>query len=283
MRAKGQSLVQYGRQYAGAVRARVDRIGWPQSERARVRDASRYWTQPAEQGWEANSHWRSAFDDSWDAIGRETLGITQLLARVLDSGLPAGRTVEWGAGGGANAVHLAPLCREFVAVDVAQGSLDECARQVARACDTPVLTELIDVDNPESVLSSLGRGSCDLFVCFNVMELLPSPAYGLRLLAIASELLREGGVAVVQIKYATSSDPLSRSRRRAYRRNMSDMTSYGIDEFWVEAANRGLTPMAVHLVPENWLDRRYAYFLLVKETVGDGAAPVGTVAASSAT
>jgi hypothetical protein len=43
------------------------------------------------------------------------------------------------------------------------------------------------------------------------------------------------------------------------------MTTYAIDEFWSKADQHGLRPLAVHLVPENFLDTRYAYYLLVKD------------------
>ena len=67
------------------------------------------------------------------------------------------------------------------------------------------------------------------------------------------------------MKYSNA-DPLSRPRRRAYTRRLADMTTYAIDELWVEASRIGLIPAAVHLVPRNELDRRYAYFLMTKGT-----------------
>jgi hypothetical protein len=43
---------------------------------------------------------------------------------------------------------------------------------------------------------------------------------------------------------------------------MEDMTTYQIDAFWTLAMECGLQPELIHLVPENELDERYAYFLL---------------------
>ena len=180
--------------------------------------------------------------------------------------MPPCRRVErsiGAGGGGANAVHFAPLCEEFIAVDVAAESLAECERQVAAVCDTPVKRVLIKTEDPEAAVVSLGKETCDLFVCFYVMELVPSRAYGLRVLAIAHQLLRDGGVAVIQVKYSNA-DRMSRPRRRAYTRRLADMTTYAIDELWVEASEIGLVPTAVYLVPRNELDRRYAYFLMTK-------------------
>lgn len=249
-----------------AVVNRTDRMAlWRSPDASIALESDRYWNHDAQdEAWRRNSHWRSPFGDRWDAIGRETLQLSQQLARLQQGGLPGGRTIEWGAGGGANAVHFAPLCEEFVAVDVASSSLDECVRQVGAVCDTPVRPLHIRAEAPEAVLTSLDRESCDLFLCFYVLELVPSPEYGLRLLSIARDLLRPGGVAVIQMKYSTA-DPMTRPRRRAYRRGLADMTTYGIDEFWMAATARGLAPQAVHLVPENFLDRRYAYYLLIRE------------------
>jgi len=44
------------------------------------------------------------------------------------------------------------------------------------------------------------------------------------------------------------------------------MTTYRIDAFWALTEACGLRPELVHLVPENELDGRYAYFLLSRRT-----------------
>jgi hypothetical protein len=109
-----------------------------------------------------------------------------------------------GIGWGANAVHFAPWCDEFTAVDLSMDTVEECARQVEQATDTPVRTVVLDPENPERALRSLG-GPCDLFVCLYVLELVPSPEYGLRVMRIAHSALAPGGSAFVQIKYQTRS------------------------------------------------------------------------------
>jgi SAM-dependent methyltransferase len=258
------SMLRPAKRYARSVIDRVDRIGRQTSDGELFRQSSEYWTSPDSKAWESNSHWRGPFEDRWETIGLESLHIAQRLARMVDKGLPMGRTVEWGAGGGANAIHFAPECREFVAVDIVQESLDECARQVRAVCDTPLVPVKIPVEQPEAAIASIGEESCDLFLCLYVMELLPSPEYGLRILSLARQLLRTGGVAVIQVKYSTA-DLLTRPRRRGYKRGVVDMTTYAIDDFWSRADEHGLRPVAVHLVPENFLDRRYAYYLLVKD------------------
>jgi SAM-dependent methyltransferase len=252
------------REFARTVRNGWERFGPGQSIAAIESEAEGYWRNTAQPGWQSNSHWREGVEDHWDAIGTTSLALAERLVRITGGPLPDRRTVEWGAGGGANAVRFAPRCAEFVAVDIAQESLDECERQVARVTSTPLRKVLIDVAEPEAAVAEIGEASCDLFLCFYVMELVPSQQYGLRLLDIAARLLAPGGVALIQTKYATTASS-SRSRRRAYRRDLANMTTYPIDEFWIEADRRGLRPLAVTVVPKDALDERYAYYLLVRD------------------
>ncbi len=75
--------------------------------------------------------------------------------------------------------------------------------------------------------------------------------------------LVSGGIAFVQVKYHNA-DGRTRGHRRNYRRNLADMTTFGIDEFWLQAEECGLTPRPVSLGPRNRLDSRYAYYALTK-------------------
>jgi SAM-dependent methyltransferase len=242
----------------------ADQLGLRQSDGRRVADADEYWGASEGAAWRDDSHWRGASslgsDNDWLSIGADHLRLTARLAPGILEGSP--RVVEWGAGGGANAVHFAPLASEFIATDVSDESLRECARQVSAVCQTPFRPVFVDLANPESAVPEVGT-ACDLFICFYVLELVPSEEYGLRILRIAREVLRPGGVAVVQVKYRTAARR-TRSHLRRYRRNVANMTTYAIDEFWTAAERCGFDPRAVVLVPKNRLDERYAYFALVK-------------------
>lgn len=252
------------RQLARAARSWWERSGPGQGSAAIESDAEAYWRDSGHPGWQSNSHWREGMPDNWDGIGASSLALAERLARITGEPLPSRRTVEWGAGGGANAVRFAPRCVEFIAVDIARESLVECEQQVALVTSTPIRTVLIDVAEPETAIAGIGPASCDLFLCLYVMELVPSQSYGLRLLDIAAQLLAPAGVALIQTKYSTTA-PSSLSRRRAYRRDLANMTTYPIEEFWIEAGKRGLRPLTVTLVPEDPLDERYAYYLLVRD------------------
>ncbi len=241
-------------------------LGATQSQRRIAADAQDYWQQPAGDRWRANSHWRDApgfrENDLWSAIGRDHLELFERGARMTGFTRSWNRIVDWGCGGGANAVAFAPRAEHYFGVDISGETLKECEREVADACATPFTPVSIDVDEPEAALRQITE-PCDVFLSFYVFELIPTPEYGERLLRIAARLLAPGGLALIQIKY----DPGSwrtRPRRRNYRSGLAEMTTYPIAAFWELAERCGLEPETVQLVPHNALDRHYAYFFLSK-------------------
>ncbi len=255
------------RSAAGAARDQAQfllgQVGLAHSSSRLTRDASQYWSGQSGNRWQNDSHWRggSEFADSdrWAAIGQEHLQLFQRLQRTVDEPAPLKRIVDWGCGGGANAVSFAPLAEEFIGVDVAADSVEESARRVAQTCSTPFVRVLADLARPEEAIRHMPR-PCDLFLCLYVLELVPTQAYGLRVMRVAYDLLGPGGQAFVQIKYATGSWR-TRPRRRSYRSAVAG-TTYRIEEFWTAMVGIGFRPEVVALVPKNDLDERYAYFLL---------------------
>jgi SAM-dependent methyltransferase len=240
--------------------------GLKQAEAKISADSQEYWSESGSDRWKGDSHWRDAeaFDagDLWSQIGARHLAMFERGARAVEFSRPWGRVVEWGCGGGANAAHFAPQAKEFIGVDLSAESLDECGRQVAAHSETEFRPVRIEVATPEKAVEEIGTG-CDIFLCFYVFELIPTPEYGERLLRIARDLLASGGLALIQIKYDEGRF-WTRPRRRNYRSGVAEMTTYPIAEFWKLAELNGLKPESVELVPQNELDSRYAYFLLSK-------------------
>lgn len=240
-------------------------LGWSRSELAVSRSAAQYWAGAEDEAFRANSHWREGgtFDDAtWLGIGRPHLELWKQFAAFANLDPGPKRIIEWGCGGGANAVHFGSIAEQFIGVDVSQVTLDECGRQLQREnIDVEYQAVLADVENPESAAAEIEP--CDLFLCVYVFELIPGPDYARRLLEIAHGLLRPGGAALIQIKYATD-DWRTRSRRFAYRHNLANTTSFRIEAFWQLAEACGLKPLAITLVPRQPTvgDERYAYFLL---------------------
>jgi len=257
------------RAMAATVRSQANlvlgQVGFAHSSGHLTRDASQYWSGRRDNRLLNDSHWRngSKFEATalWTGMGREHLELFQRLRRTAAEPAPLKRIVDWGCGGGANAVSFAPLAQEFIGVDIVAETVDECGRQVALACSTPFSKVVADIADPEETARKIPR-PCDLFLCLYVLELVPTQAYGLRLMRIAYDLLAPGAQAFVQIKYATGSWR-TRPRQRNYRSSVAGVT-YRIDEFWTAMAGIGFRPEAVSLVPKNELDERYAYFLLSK-------------------
>ena len=239
--------------------------GFRQPEQKIAGDSQRYWSNAGEHGFRENSHWRGEgglSDETWLALGKIHMSLFDELIKLTGLSRPLDRIVEWGCGGGANAVAFAKAAHQFVGVDVSQPTLDECAENLRRTGADNFLPVLIDVARPEAALDLI-PGPCDLFLCTYVFELIPTPEYGRRLLEIALRLLRPGGVALIQIKYETS-ESRTKARRWGYRFNLANMTTYPIDGFWELAAEVGFEPKALTLQPKQPLvhDERYAYFLL---------------------
>jgi SAM-dependent methyltransferase len=246
-----------------------------QPERRIGDDAQEFWRSGRHASWREDSHWREARlvqgNDLWTEMGCRHLDLMEQGARLLRRDHRTwGRVIDWGCGGGANAVQIAPRAQEFVGVDISPTNLEECERQVAATCNTPFHPLLIDVADPEAAIERV-TSPCDVFVSFYVFELLPTPEYGERILRIAHRLLVPGGLALIQITYDTGGWR-TRPRRRSYRSNPAAMTSYRLHTFWTLSEQCGLTPRWVHLVPHDEVGERYAYVLLENRASGGGAA-----------
>lgn len=254
---------EFARRAVGRLRGSTS--GWSAAQplARRRSDARRYWSHAGDDSWAPNSHWFNGLgEDTWVEVSREHLTLFETFAKALDAPLADQVVIDWGCGGGANAVVFAPRAKSFIAADVAEASVAECLRQVASVCDTPTQGLHIDIDHPERAVSGI-HGTCDLFLCLYVLELTAGAEDALRIVRIAEKLLAPGGIAMIQVKYRTQ-DSQTRSRRRNYSRNLANMTTFWIDDFWNRAAECGLTPRLLTLVPRNSLDARYAYYALTK-------------------
>lgn len=226
-------------------------------------DAREHWLNCSDVQWKADSHWQSGLgDDAFDAVGRHHLALFDTFAEAL--GLPKcpETVIEWGCGGGANAVSFAQRCQRFIAADISPESVDECVFQVALACDAKTEGVVVDVNRPEAA-SDPFLGACDLFLCLHVMGMTARPIEALRIVRIAERTLKPGGMAMIQINYHTT-DKATRGRRRDYRRDPATMTTFAVDDFWRLCAERGLTPRLVELEGRNGVNERSAYFALTK-------------------
>lgn len=237
-------------------------------EKKIIRDAQEFWTRTPNANNSAWWHLREnnvLSDEQWLRIGSKHLDLYLRWMRMLDADTRPKKVVDWGCGGGANAVDFASICEEIYLVDPSKDAIEESLKQLAiRSAQTRATPVLLDIAEPSAVRKTIPQ-DIDLFYCLYVFEVLPSKAYGVRLLELANTLLKLGGHAFIQIKYETASWK-TRSRAWGYRRDVTNMVSYRIEEFWNEACNVGFVPEAVQLVPRSQEvpDFNYAYYLLRK-------------------
>lgn len=245
----------------------IERAPVRQSDHSREREAQKYWEDVNQQAFQSNSHWKGEkglAEDVWFELGKPHVQLFRDHIRILGEPLPLKRIIEWGCGGGANAVHFGPLAEDFVGVDISKESLDQCKEALKSVGWNNFQAVLIDVAHPENAIGAL-IGTADVFLCTYVFELLPSQEYGQRILDVAYQVLKPGGFAIIQIKYETH-ERRTRSRKWGYRRNLANMTTYSIDGFWHRAEQAKFSPRSISLRPKDELvnDERYAYFILDK-------------------
>jgi SAM-dependent methyltransferase len=226
-------------------------------------DAGQYWSQSAVRPWIADmSHWRGrgrwTNDCAWGELGERNLSIFHQMRSLVGHGRPIRNMLEWGPGGGANAVLFAPEVSRLYGVEISAPNLAECGRQLARTGFTGWEPIQVDAADPEHCLAAIDS-PIDFALCTAVFQHFPGKEYGARVLRVIGELLADGGAALIQTRYDDGSEIL-RCKTRDYARNAVTFTSYGIDEFWHLAAGSGLAPISLLLRPED----RYAYYWLQK-------------------
>jgi len=224
-------------------------------------DAQAYWSaSEAADDRRDLSHWKGsgrwADEQRWKRIGEDHFELYQSLLRLVDRKEPVRSMVEWGPGGGANAVRFGREIPRFYGVDISEPNLRRCSREVEAAGYGGFVPIRIDAADPEGVLDRIGE-KLDLFLSTAVYQHFPSKEYGVRVTRVARELLAEGGLALIQTRY-DDGNPYFAPKTRDYRENAVVFTSYLVEEFWHVAADAGLRPLAVVLRPAT----HYAYYLL---------------------
>lgn len=250
-------------------------VGGAQSEDELADAAMEYWNAGGAAGIDVGdySHWRGAgpWRDHarWLALGRVHLDMYARFVRYRGAGSPR-HIIEWGCGGGANAVHFAPEAETYWGIDIAASSLDECGQVLGESGFGGWKPVLVDAREPENAVLAVPPG--DLFLCTYVFELLPGRRYGERICRVARELLVPGGFALIQIRYDDGTER-NRQKNIDYWRNACRFTSWRIDDFWRLLEQCGLRPHYVELVPEQVegvSGDRYAYFLAERLPDGHG-------------
>lgn len=239
----------------------------PQSDSDRrnlARDAGQYWSASGESDTVRDlSHWkgigRFSDPDTWYATGTKHVAMVHALRRQIQSTHPIDTMMEWGQGGGANAVAFATHVKRLLAVDISAANLQECGRQLQAIGFTGYTPIHIAAEAPEAVLAHVPDG-LDLFLSTAVFQHFPSREYGRTVTGLVARMLKPGAIALIQIRY-DDGNPKWVSKTSDYKTFAKTFTSYPISEYWNICAEVGLTPVSVALVPAT----NYAYFSLVRE------------------
>jgi SAM-dependent methyltransferase len=246
--------------------------GLHEPEEKIIADAQAFWSGLSNAGRDGGpAHWRGqslfADDARWWAIGANSLRIFEQMAGADWLRERPRRVLDWGCGGGTCAVHFAPGGAAYYGLDITEASLGECQRQLLAHGLGNFRPVLVAAASPEQAPAQVPE-PLDLVLSTYVFELLPSQEYGRRVLRVMLEMLAPGGLAFVQIKYTTRRLN-SRSYRWGYAKNLGNMTTYYLEEFWELAADCGFTPQLLHLEPRQPLnnDSHFGYFLLRKNSV----------------
>lgn len=248
-----------------AVRKLADQVAPEaiESEDKIARDASAYWSGSESDTQRRDySHWRGegryADHSVWDSIGQDHRRMFQELKLLCGREKPVARMVEWGQGGGSNAVAFLEEYSEFTGVDISAPNLDECDRQLRSRGYEGMRKVCIDAPNPESALQKIEPG-IDFFLSTAVFQHFPGKEYGLRVLKVAHRLLADDGIALIQTRYDDGTEHY-KAKKHSYEKDAITFTSYGIAEFWKSCENTGFEPLFVKLQPR----ANYAFYYLKK-------------------
>jgi hypothetical protein len=226
-------------------------------------EAGQYWRQSEGRAWVQDmSHWRGhgrwADQRAWASLGERHLEMFHKLCALTGRTGKMRSMLEWGPGGGANAVAFAPHVRRFYGVDISPANLAECGRQLEVIGFADWRPIAIDAGRPEECLAAIDE-PVDFVLSTAVFQHFPGKGYGVRVLGILNQLLASDGIALIQIRYDDGSEVL-RCKTSDYEKNVVTFTSYRIEEFSRLASEAGLDPVSLVLKPGDC----YAFYLLKK-------------------
>lgn len=221
-----------------------------QKEKQNVADtAADFWSMTSHEVIRELSHWEGSGtfqeNDAWSNIGKQHFSLYRELCLSTGRTQPVRRMLEWGTGGGANAVAFADEVDTFVAVDISETNLEECIRQMARVgfvAEKKFVPVLFDISSPESVLDMVDE-PVDFFLSTAVFQHFPSKSYGERVTRTAFELLAPGGIALIQTREDDGSER-HRPKTDNYVRNFSSFTTYKPGEYLDIAQDIGFSVLS---------------------------------------
>ena len=80
--------------------------------------------------WAEEGRWEDA--EAWENVGKAHLEMFRKLCQLAEIARPVKTMIEWGPGGGANAVWFCTEVDDFYGVDISEANLTECQRQLQK-------------------------------------------------------------------------------------------------------------------------------------------------------
>lgn len=162
-----------------------------------AKDAGQFWSESGSKAIIRDySHWRGegrwADEQTWAKIGDTHFKVFGDLCLLAGISRPIHSMVEWGPGGGANAVRFCSEVSSYYGIDISTANLDECRRQLHIQSFDGFHPVLIHADHPEEVLQSV-RTPVDLFLSTAVFQHFPGKEYGVLVMKVAYDLVSSGG------------------------------------------------------------------------------------------
>jgi hypothetical protein len=236
------------------------------------RQAGEYWRMSAgDERLRDQSHWCGSGRwqrDRWMEYGEfHRRLLEERFRRFAGDGFPAsggGPALEWGCGGGA---LTRILCERFplvYGVEISAPTLHECDRQLKRLGHRNFRGIPIPAGHPEAVLEAVTPGSLDFLLSIAVFQHFPSRAYTARVLRVARALLRDGGLAFLQMRYSDGSDKYrTKEEEGAYADHVLTMTSFAFEGFRALLEDAGLDVLEASRDLDG-KEENHGYFLVRK-------------------
>jgi hypothetical protein len=180
------------------------------------------------------NRWKRIGDRNWQ---RFTTFVERVNARLEDFQ----SMVEWGPGGGANAVAFCRHFKRFYGVDVSRLSLVECRDQLGARMLADCFTEVpINCAEPHAALHLVDT-PVDFFLSTACYQHFPSKSYGAHVTNLAGMMLRPDGIAMIQIRWNDGGQyHAPKTSKYCKGKNAIRFTSYNIGEFLGIASDAGL-------------------------------------------
>jgi len=179
------------------------------------------------------SHYRGvgryADEVAWRAVGESSLARLRRLVPVQFWTRPL-RALEWGPGGGSNISALCRVSQTVWGVDISQKNLEECARVLPQ--ETRDRFRAVHLQDDLGQVRKAVTEPLDIFLSTAVFQHFPSKAFGRDVLHLASDLMRDGAIGLIQIRYDNGAEKYRpNSGLDEYAGRFITATSYAIDEF----------------------------------------------------